>query len=60
MMRGLLLDAGDLPHVPVQLDYAVAVDPLTLRDKPATVGGTLLAVAMRVGTTRLIDNVLCP
>ena len=39
------------------LDYLALVDPATLRDVPADFAGTaLLAVAARVGTTRLIDN----
>jgi pantoate--beta-alanine ligase len=39
------------------LDYASLVDPATLRDVSADfVGESLLVVAARVGTTRLIDN----
>lgn len=39
------------------LDYALLVDPVTLRDVPDHfVGDALLLVAARVGTTRLIDN----
>lgn len=41
----------------VELDYAAAVDPYTF-DRPADGGPVLLAVAARVGRTRLIDNVL--
>jgi pantoate--beta-alanine ligase len=42
----------------VRPDYLVLVDPATLHDVPADfTGEALLAVAARVGTTRLIDNV---
>lgn len=57
-IRQKLADPAGLPQVPVALDYAAAVDPITLQPKPAAVGGVLFAVAMRVGNTRLIDNVL--
>jgi pantoate--beta-alanine ligase len=41
----------------VGLDYLALVDPATLQDVPDGFEGTaLLAVAARVGTTRLIDN----
>jgi pantoate--beta-alanine ligase len=43
----------------VLVDYLVLVHPKTLTDVPEDyVGEALLAVAARVGTTRLIDNVL--
>jgi pantoate--beta-alanine ligase len=41
----------------VALDYAAAVDPYTF-ETPVEGGPLLLAVAVRVGGTRLIDNVL--
>ena len=42
----------------VTVDYLVLVDPLTLHDVPDDFAGeALLAVAARVGSTRLIDNV---
>ena len=42
----------------VAMDYLVLVDPATLLDVPEKFSGeALLAVAARVGTTRLIDNV---
>jgi pantoate--beta-alanine ligase len=42
----------------VAVDYLVLVDPVTLVDVPEDFsGGALLAVAARVGGTRLIDNV---
>ncbi len=42
----------------VQLDYLRLVDPDTLEDLERARPGALLAVAARVGATRLIDNVL--
>jgi len=40
------------------VDYLVLVDPSTLEDVPEWYRGeALLAVAGRVGTTRLIDNI---
>lgn len=47
----------DEPHL--RLDYLALVDPTTLQDVADDFrGGALLAVAARVGTTRLIDNVV--
>lgn len=42
----------------VQLDYCSIVDPATLEDVPDISRGALVAVAARVGSTRLIDNLL--
>jgi pantoate--beta-alanine ligase len=43
----------------VQVDYCRIVDPDTLEDIPNVDNkGALVAVAARVGTTRLIDNLL--
>ena len=42
----------------VEVDYLRAVDPLTLEDVTDVRQGTLVAVAARVGSTRLIDNLL--
>ena len=45
----------------VTVDYLVLVNPATLVDVPEDfTGDALLAVAARVGTTRLIDNVVVP
>jgi pantoate--beta-alanine ligase len=41
-----------------QLDYAAVVDAVTLRTLQVLQGEVLLALAVRFGTTRLIDNVL--
>lgn len=40
----------------VRAEYAVAVDPDTLQPKATLKGRVLIAVAARVGATRLIDN----
>jgi pantoate ligase/cytidylate kinase len=42
----------------LQVDYAAAVDPMTLKPVLNITGPTVLAIAARVGTTRLIDNVI--
>jgi pantoate--beta-alanine ligase len=39
------------------IDYIAAVDPLTLKPVEMITGPTVLAIAVRVGSTRLIDNV---
>lgn len=57
-MRRILLDPGQLGHVPLSLDYAVCVDPRSLKPLDRIETGALLAVAARVGNTRLIDNMV--
>jgi len=49
-----------LAHHAVQVDYAVLVDPTTLEPLPAQASGVpaIALVAGRVGSTRLIDNLL--
>lgn len=42
----------------VNIDYVAAVDPETLKPVEKIEGPTLLAIAARVGNTRLIDNTL--
>lgn len=42
----------------LSIDYIAAVDPITLKHVDAANGPVVLAVAARVGTTRLIDNIL--
>jgi pantoate--beta-alanine ligase len=50
---------GVLAGEPVaELDYCRIVDPDTLEDVPNVDRGALVAVAARIGTTRLIDNLL--
>jgi pantoate--beta-alanine ligase len=52
--RELLERAG------LAVDYAEVVDPETMRRMDRAAAGTALAAAVRVGKTRLIDNVLIP
>jgi pantoate--beta-alanine ligase len=56
----LLADAVEVLNgeAGVQIDYCRIVDPDTLEDIPNVDRGALVAVAARVGTTRLIDNLL--
>ena len=42
----------------LSIDYIAAVDPVTLRTVEVVQSPTVLAVAARAGTTRLIDNVI--
>jgi pantoate--beta-alanine ligase len=44
------------------IDYIAVVDPLTFKPYAGDTPAALIAVAARVGTTRLIDNILlsCP
>ena len=42
----------------LQVDYVAAVDPMTLKPVLNITGPTVLAIAARVGNTRLIDNVI--
>jgi len=43
-------------HPYTQIDYVSLCDPVTLDDVDTVTGETLLALAVRVGKTRLIDN----
>ena len=51
-MQRILLE----PHL--NIDYVAAVDPTTLKPVEVVTGPTVLAVAARVGNTRLIDNLV--
>ena len=42
----------------VNIDYVAAVDPISLKNVEVVTGPTVLAVAARVGLTRLIDNLV--
>ncbi len=42
----------------LQIDYIAAVDPVTLKSVETMVSPVVLAIAARVGNTRLIDNVV--
>jgi pantoate--beta-alanine ligase len=57
-MQNTLLDVGQLGRVPVSIDYIAAVDPITLKHVDMITGPTVLAIAARVGNTRLIDNIV--
>jgi pantoate--beta-alanine ligase len=56
--QNILLDPGNQGRVPLSIDYVAAVDSQTLKDVQVISAPTLLAVAARVGKTRLIDNVM--
>jgi pantoate--beta-alanine ligase len=53
LARGVLSEESD-----VRLDYLAIVDPETLEPAPTARDGTVVAIAARVGATRLIDNVI--
>ena len=57
-MQNMLLDPGKLGRIHVSIDYVGAVDPITLKHVDFVTGPTLLAIAARVGNTRLIDNIV--
>ena len=40
------------------IDYVAVVDPLTLKNLDVIKGPAVLAIAARVGKTRLIDNIV--
>jgi pantoate--beta-alanine ligase len=56
--QNILLDPGNQGRVPLSIDYVAAVDAQTLKDIQVVSTPTLIAVAARVGKTRLIDNVM--
>jgi len=45
-----------LEHPYTEIDYIALCDPITLNDVNTLFEGTLMALAVRVGKTRLIDN----
>jgi pantoate--beta-alanine ligase len=55
-MQNVLLDPGTLGRIPVSIDYVAAVDPVTLKPVETISAPVVLAIAARVGNTRLIDN----
>lgn len=57
-VQNLLLDAGTQGRVPLLIDYAAAVDAVTLKPVDVVDRPTVIAVAARVGFTRLIDNII--
>lgn len=54
LMRETLLSEPQIS----QIDYASAYDPVTLEEVDEVKGDVLIAVAVRIGNTRLIDNML--
>ncbi|WNI24116.1 pantoate--beta-alanine ligase [Streptomyces sp. ITFR-16] len=54
-----VLDDAAAAQPPLDLDYVALVDPADFTEIPddRTAGDAILAVAARVGTTRLIDNI---
>lgn len=50
----------ELGAASIGVEYVDVVDPATMEPVPEAVRGTALAAAVRVGKTRLIDNVLVP
>ena len=57
-MQHMLLDPGSQGRVPMAVDYVAAVDAESLKGVEVVAQPTVLAVAARVGATRLIDNVI--
>jgi pantoate--beta-alanine ligase len=57
-VQNMILEVGNLGRIPVSIDYVAAVDPLTLKNVETIAGPTVLAIAARVGKTRLIDNMV--
>jgi pantoate--beta-alanine ligase len=57
-LRAALWSEMSVPGV--EPEYAEVVDPRTLEPVERAVGGAVLAVAARVGRTRLIDNAILP
>lgn len=55
-MQRMLLDVGRLGHVPMSIDYVACVDPKTLKPVDTLAAPLTCAIAARVGSTRLIDN----
>ncbi|WP_199838612.1 pantoate--beta-alanine ligase, partial [Streptomyces scabiei] len=54
----LVLDEARRMKPPLAVDYLALVDPSDFTDIPDDfTGDAVLAVAARVGTTRLIDNI---
>ena len=56
--QNILLQGGEHGRVPLLIDYVAAVDAITLKSIQMIESPAVIAVAVRVGSTRLIDNVL--
>jgi pantoate--beta-alanine ligase len=57
IMQRMLLDPGKLGHVPMSIDYVACVDSRTLKPVEYLTTPVTCAIAARVGSTRLIDNI---
>ncbi len=57
-IRELLSEALSAEPLISQIDYASVYDPETLEEVDEIKGGVLFAAAVRIGNTRLIDNIL--
>jgi pantoate--beta-alanine ligase len=57
-VQGVLLEGQTLGQMPLVIDYVAAVDAATLKNVQIISAPTVLAVAARVGNTRLIDNLV--
>jgi pantoate--beta-alanine ligase len=57
-VQNILLEGPAQGRVSLLIDYVAAVDAMTLRTVQNITAPTVVAVAARVGSTRLIDNVL--
>jgi pantoate--beta-alanine ligase len=58
LVQNILLHGGEHGRVPLLIDYVTAVDAKTLKSIQMIESPAVIAVAARVGSTRLIDNVL--
>ncbi len=57
-IQNTLLEGGAPGGIAITIDYVAAVDATTLKPVENISGPTVLAVAARVGATRLIDNLI--
>jgi pantoate--beta-alanine ligase len=57
-VQNILLEGASQGRVPLLIDYVAAVDALTLKTVETITRAIVVAVAARVGATRLIDNVI--
>jgi pantoate--beta-alanine ligase len=57
ILRGAMLEVLADAHG-VEVEYVEVVDPTTLQRTEEATGGALIAVAAKIGATRLIDNIV--
>jgi pantoate--beta-alanine ligase len=58
IVQNILLESSPQSRVTLLIDYVAAVDALTLKNVENITAPTVIAVAVRVGNVRLIDNVV--